>query len=531
MKKFLVVLAAVAMAMGVYAQKPGDVVILFDNDAHCAIDGYPVMAGLRDSLQKKGCAVAVVSAGDFSFGGPVGAASKGEFVIRLMNAVGYDAAALGNHEFDYGMMQLRHLEHMLNAPMLTCNLKENKNAAAMPFAPFVIRSYYGVNVAFVGVTTPTALYTSSPMSFKDAEGNYIYNLSNANLAAIVQRAVDNARAAGADVVVLLSHLGDSDGVPTSVQVASQINGVDVILDAHDHHVIPSRRISDKDGNKLCLTSGGTQFQNIGMAILPTSTEEVINKDNIRTRLVPVDSLRRVGCINKAVSDSLKVIKDLFDAMGSRVVATTDVDLIAEEGDIRVVRLRETNLGDLIADAFRMVKNTDIGWANGGGIRANVTKGPVTHNQLYAVCPYNNQIKVIRVTGQDLLNALETAVREYPKAEGCFAQVSGISFTIDTTIPSSVVLDKNGRFENVAGPYRVSNVRVGMKPLELEDSYTIAGAAYVLLNGGDAISFPSKVELDTEMVSDLELVERYIQENLGGKVGTQYSATQGRINFK
>ena len=187
------------------AQRPGDIVILYENDVHCAVDGYPVLAGLRDSMQRMGCHVAVVSAGDFSFGGPIGAASKGEFVIRLMNAVGYDAACLGNHEFDFGFAQLRKLEGMLNAPLLCANFYPNeqtesdnryfRNYQPTPFNPFVMRNMGGLQVAFVGVTTPTTMYTSNPSSFKDEEGNFIYNFSPNNLAATVQRNIDAARAA------------------------------------------------------------------------------------------------------------------------------------------------------------------------------------------------------------------------------------------------------------------------------------------------------------------------------------------------
>ncbi len=522
---------ALVMAAGVWAQQPGDVVILYDNDVHCAVDGYPVMAGLRDSLQQKGCAVAVVSSGDFSFGGPIGAASKGEYVIRMMNAVGYDAAALGNHEFDYGMENLHQLESRLTAPMLSCNLRQNARPNVFNFAPFVIREYNGLQVAFVGVTTPTTLYTSLPTAFQDENGQFLYNFSGNYLSAIVQQSVDMARAAGAEVVVLLSHLGDSDGVPTSVEVMQQVKGVDVVLDAHDHHVIPGRSIADKEGRQLSLTSTGTQFQYIGMVVLPTSGEERVTMDNIRTRLVPVDSLRKVGCVNASVADTLKVIKENFEALGSRIVGTTQHDLVAEEGDIRVVRLRETNLGDLIADAFREAMKTDVGWVNGGGVRANVPAGNITHNQLFAVCPYANRIVAIRTTGQDLLNALETAMREYPKAEGCFAQVSGITFDVDPTIPSGVVLDKNGRFLRVEGAYRVSNVYIGKKPLEPEDTYTIAGSEYVLVNGGDAIFFPHKEVLTQAQSTDLELVERYIVEKLGGTIAAPYDKPQQRINFK
>ncbi len=547
MKKFflfsLIVLSSLFLPLSLSAQRPGDVVILYENDVHCAIDGYPVLAGLRDSLQRMGCHVAVVSAGDFSFGGPIGAASKGEFVVRLMNAVGYDAACLGNHEFDFGFEQLRHLEEMLTTPLLCCNFdkneklkKENCLSVAFnsqfsyldtPFQPYVLRNLGGVSVAFVGVTTPTTMYTSNPASFKDKDGNYIYNFSPATLEATVQRSVDAARAAGAQVVVLLSHLGDSDGVPTSVKVLSQLNGVDAVLDGHDHHIIPCRMVEDKSGCRVPLSSTGTQFQKVGMMVISQHPDA---KESLKFKLFTTDSLGRKGCVNKAVADSVKAIREAFDAMGSRVVATTAYPLVAEEGDIRVCRLRETNLGDLIADAYRILMGADIGWVNGGSIRANIPVGPITHNMLFAVSPYNNTICVIRTTGQELLDALETAVREYPKAEGCFAQVSGMTFTFDPNVKSGVVLDSNGTFLRVDGPRRVSNVMIGGEALDVNKCYTIASNDYVLLKGGDAIRFPNAKLLNKEIVSDLQALENYMLNNLHGLIGEPYDKPQGRIHM-
>ena len=535
MKRFFLLLVFTFTLLVANAQRPGDIVILYENDVHCAVDGYPVLAGLRDSLQHMGCHVAVVSSGDFSFGGSIGAASKGEFIIRLMNAVGYDAACLGNHEFDFGFDQLRHLESMLTTPLLCCNMYANNHPtfdnryfhsyAPTPFKPFVLRHIGGLTIAFVGVTTPTTMYTSNPASFKDSDGNFIYNFSSNTLAATVQRSVDAARAAGAEFVVLLSHLGDSDGVPTSVSVASQLTGVDAILDGHDHHIIPCRMVSDKKGRPIPLTSTGTLFQKLGMMTISAHPD---TKHPISFKLFTTDSLGRKGCVSKAVMDSVIAIKEAFDAMGSRVVATTAIPLVAEEGDIRVCRLRETNLGDLISDAYRILMGADIGWVNGGSIRANIPAGPITHNQLFAVSPYNNTVCVVRTTGQEILDALETAVREYPKAEGCFAQVSGMTFTFDPSVSSGVVLDSNGTFLRIEGPRRVSNVMVGGKPLDPQQYYTIASNDYVLLKGGDAIRFPKAKQLPTAPVSDLQALENYLLNNLHGNVAEPYDHPQGRI---
>lgn len=523
------------------AQERGDIVILYDNDVHCAIDGYPVMAGLRDSLLREGCHTMVVSCGDFSFGGPVGAASKGEFIVRMMNAVGYDAACLGNHEFDYGLPQLRRMESLITAPLLCCNFKGTENyggsrrAAAnsqfsqlpTPFLPFVLRSVGDMVVGFVGVTTPTTLYTSTPVNFQNEEGEFVYNFSASNLAGAVQRAVDGARMAGADIVVLLSHTGDVDGIPTTRELIGGLRGVDVVLDGHDHHLLPSDWVADMDDKPVLLSSTGAHFQNIGMVTISSDAQ---GHPCFAARTLPIDSLRKAGVGNAAVGDTLAEVKRLFDAMGSNVVAQSEVSLIAEEGGVRVCRLRETNLGDLVADAYRYGMNADIGWVNGGGIRANLPIGPITQNQLFAVNPYSNAMCLIRVTGRDILNALETAVREYPRAEGCFPQVSGLTFSFDTALPSSVVLDSNGTFLRVEGAYRVSRVMVGDKPLSLDETYTIAGSEYLMLNGGDALSFPSRQLVSKEGYTDLYLLQRYLEERLHGVVGGEYAVPQGRIAF-
>lgn len=523
------------------AQERGDIVILYDNDVHCAIDGYPVMAGLRDSLLRKGCHTMVVSCGDFSFGGPVGAASKGEFIVRMMNAVGYDAACLGNHEFDYGLPQLRRMESLITAPLLCCNFKGSEDyggsrcAAASsqfsqlptPFLPFVLRSVGDMVVGFVGVTTPTTLYTSTPVNFQNEEGEFVYNFSASNLAGAVQRAVDGARIAGADIVVLLSHTGDVDGIPTTRELIGGLRGVDVVLDGHDHHLLPSDRVADMDDKPVLLSSTGAHFQNIGMVTISSDAQ---GHPCFAARTLPIDSLRKAGVSNAAVGDTLAEVKRLFDAMGSNVVAQSEVSLFAEEDGVRVCRLRETNLGDLVADAYRYGMNADIGWVNGGGIRANIPIGSITQNQLFAVNPYSNAMCLIRVTGRDILNALETAVREYPRAEGCFPQVSGLTFSFDTALPSSVVLDSNGTFLRVEGAYRVSRVMVGDKPLSLDETYTIAGSEYLMLNGGDALSFPSRQLVSKEGYTDLYLLQRYLEERLHGVVGEEYAVPQGRIAF-
>lgn len=524
-ERILILLSA--LWLGITVQAQSQLVILYDNDVHCAVRGYPALAGIRDSLQRQGIPVAVVSSGDFSFGAPIGASSKGEYVMRMMNAVGYDAVCLGNHEFDYGMAQLRHLANMSYAPMICCNYKHIDSTASV-FLPYALRSIGGHTIAFVGMTTPTTISAAEPTTFQDLEGRYIYTFSSDNLVQEVQKNINSARAAGAEVVVVLSHMGDSDSRPNSVQIISQLTGVDLVLDGHDHHVLPTKMVSDKNTKQVTLSSTGSQFKYIGMATLTFDSSALTN---VSTRLIPTDSLLRVGCVNRAVSDTLAVVQALFEAQGQTLVTKAPFPLIAEENAVRVCRLRETNLGDLIADAYRVQMNADVAIVNGGSIRANINPGDVTHNTLYAVLPFSNMPIAIKVKGQAIIDALETAVREYPRAEGCFAQVSGLQFTIDTTIESTVLLSPEGKFLQVKGARRVSNVIVGSKPISPDDSYTIAGPEYLLRNGGDGFYFPEAEVVRQSSVTDLMLLEAYLQREGGNSIPEIYRNPQSRILFK
>jgi len=401
--------------------------------------------------------------------------------------------------------------------------------------PYIMRRYGNRKVAFVGVTTPSTLTSASPVYFQDADGQYVYNFSPANLAGNVQQWINAARAAGADHVILMCHLGDEEGEQTTTWLIPQLSGVDAALDGHDHHVIPQRILRDRDGNPVPLSSTGTQFQYIGMLVLSRETSAV------STRLLSTDSLRNAGCVSPSVRDTLDAINREHELHGNYHVADNPYLLEAydKQHDLRVVRLRETNLGNLVADAFREVLQTDIGWVNGGAIRDNLQSPAINRNDLLTVAPFLNKVCVCEVSGQEVLDALETAVKGWPLADGGFPQVSGLTFRLDTTVASSVVLDSNGMFERVAGARRVSDVRVlrdgEYQPIDPSARYTIASSDYVLLFGGDGIRFPSRRILPMpegipQVMADIDLIERYLTETLGGTIPARYAAPAGRISF-
>jgi len=222
----------------------------------------------------------------------------------------------------------------------------------------------------------------------------------------------------------------------------------------------------------------------------------------------------------------------FEDLQNEVVARSEVELTINGPDgVRAVRNAETNLGDLCADAYRVIMGADVGFVNGGGIRASIAAGDVTYGDIISVHPYGNEMCLAEVTGQQLLDCLELGVRELPGESGGFQHVSGMAYTVDTTIPSSVVLDEDGLFVAVNGEYRVRNVTVGGAPLDVEATYTLAGHNYLLKEQGSGASMfaPGKITLLKDCVMlDNQLLISYITKHLGGVVGQEYAAPQGRI---
>lgn len=261
------------------------IVILYDNDVHCAVEGYTRIAGLRDAIVKSDTAlVAIVSCGDYLQGGEVGSKSQGQYIVDIMRNVGYDAVTLGSQEFDYGVPRLMELLPNLNASILCANLFK-AGSKAHCYGPYVVRNYGKRWVAFVGVTTPNAMETENE-AFFDAEDKQLYDLrSPEEICQLVQKAVDEARDKGAEYVVALTHLGElpSASTLTSQELIANTRGIDVVLDGFTHSVIESKEVPNIDGKMVLVSQTGTQFANVGKL--------VINADGkISTSLIPTQTI-------------------------------------------------------------------------------------------------------------------------------------------------------------------------------------------------------------------------------------------------
>jgi len=511
-----------------------DIVILFTSDVHAGIDSGWTYSGvdvLRRQLMAEGNHVLLVDNGDAIQGEPLATVTSGRAIIELMNTLGYDIATIGNHEFDYGMERLMELVALADFPYISCNFTK---LGKLVFDPYVLKEIAGTRLAFIGITTPWALRSSTPKYFMDKDGNYIYGFCQGNdgkdLYAAVQKAVDAARADGADYVIAMAHLGNvaEDKPYTYADVLANTTGIDVLLDGHSHD-LDQVAMKNKAGKKVLRSACGTKLEAVGYVRITPAGE-------ISTGLYKWEKEENAVAVlglESVMNEACQRAKEELKAALAEVVATSKVDLLTKDPatNVRLVRNQETALGDLCADAYRYISGADIAFINGGGIRSDLRKGDVTREDIIKIHPFGNMLCVCEATGQEILDALEFSAHAWPAEFGGWLCPSGLRFEVHTYIDSSVVMDENGMFVGVSGEYRVKNVYVGDESLDLGKTYTVACHNYMLQNMGDGYTmFADNVFTQDCVMLDNQVLITYITEGLGGVIGQEYAEPQGRIIF-
>jgi 2',3'-cyclic-nucleotide 2'-phosphodiesterase (5'-nucleotidase family) len=453
-------------------------------------------------------AVALVSCGDYLQGGVAGSISKGQYIVDILRHMNYDAIGLGNHEFDYGVPRMNELLSQVKAPVVCANFFEAGSPIPF-FAPYVIRQYGGRRVAFVGVVTSEAMRAEA-YSFYDENGHLLYDLKPMDVARIVQQAVDEARGEGADIVVLISHLGE-EPIPNhlnSHDVVTRTRGIDVVLDGHSHSAIEQSEVPNLDGRMVPVSQTGTQFQNIGKLLITPDGK-------CTTGLIPIkDAIYQQPRI-KAVTDSINA---LMKQVTEREICRSDFDLSIYEADgkTRRVRIAETNIGDLVADAFRTVMKTDIGLQNGGGIRNSIAKGSITYGRVLNALPFGNLLISLEATGQQIVDMLQKCAT-YDVEDGSFPQVSGLQFKIHQTANGRSVSDV-AVLDAASGQYQ---------PIDLSRRYSIATTEYTV-KGGFYDTLKSCRVLTATSQNYCDCLSDFLRTFSGGKLPEIYAKPQNRI---
>ena len=559
----LVLMLTVA-APAVAAELSNDVVILYTNDVHTYIDGelsYDVIAAVKKQLQAEYNYVLLVDAGDHVQGTAYGSMDKGETIIKLMNAAKYDVATLGNHEFDYGMEGCIAVRDWAEFPYVSANFyhEENNVRNENVLDSFVAVPCGKVTVALVGATTPETFTKSTPAYFQDGNGNYIFGIAGgedgAALYADVQDAINEAKTAGATVIIGLAHLGDdpSSSPWTSEETIANVSGFDAFIDGHSHSKVEYKEVADKDGNTVVLTQTGEYYGRIGAMKIDAETgaittdfievEEIVEVTkndkgedvenvigyNLVSELFPNVKYASDEAVAAIKNDWMKKIDEqLGTVIGSTALTFDNYDADGK----RLVRSQETNTGDFAADALyylfdNMGLDVDVAIMNGGGVRNKAVTGEISYKVCKNIHTFGNVACLQTITGQQLLDALEWGARTAGSGEECggFLHVSGISYKIDTKYPASVQMDDKGVWTGApTAGYRVHDVKVFNKEtgawdaLDLTAKYNLAGYNYTLRDLGDGFAmFDGAVNVLDYVMEDYMVLANYVQAFEGGVI--------------
>lgn len=546
MKKLIAILLVLPMLFGCFAFADGeaaeeapllenDLYVLFTSDVHSGVESGWTYVGLdfvRDNLVAQGNNVILVDNGDSVQGEPLATMTTGSANIELMNTLGYEIATIGNHEFDYGMDRFLELTELAQFPYVSCNFLHNGEPV---FAPYIIKEFDNAKVAFVGVSTPKTITSSTPKYFMDENGEFVYSFcqgDNGNeLYAAVQAAVDAARAEGVDYVVVLAHCGNETACEpwTYANIIENTNGIDAFLDGHSHDTDKVAMLN-KDGEEVLRQGCGTKLEGIGylkIAVDGSMETGLWKWEN------DVSAPELLGLTSEMTDAYVDATAEL-NAKLAEVVAHTTFDLSISDAEtgVRLVRNQETNIGDLCADAYKYISGADIAFVNGGGVRVTIPAGDITLNDILKVHPFGNALCVCEVTGQEVLDALELSVSAWPgEFGGWLCPAEGLTYEVHTYLPSSVVFDDAKMFVGVDGEYRVKNVMVNGEPLDLEKTYTLSCHDYKLHNMGDGYTmFADNVFTQESVMLDNQVLITYITEGLGGTITEEYAEPQGRIVF-
>lgn len=434
-----------------------DLVILHTNDTHSQIDptdkglgGIQRRKALIDSIRATNDNVLVVDAGDAVQGTLFFTLYGGEVEMKMLDALGYDIAILGNHDFDNGMEALKKNVTSTSRPAwLSTNYRFDDPELAEVFSPYRIYEFGGKKIAVIGIN----LNPKGMISEGNYDGvTYLDGMEAANSTAWVLKNL-----MGADAVVAVTHIGYDEVPPSDRDIAASSDNIDVILGGHSHTTIRpgsgQEWVNNRNGRPVLITQNGKS----GLA----AAQVTINLDSIGTKLpqlkqIAIDKTldsRRDPRIDSIIAPYRKGVDDLMNVKIGRTAKAmepTDPALLNFVSDF----LRER--GNALCNGTL----PDLSLANKGSLRRSLPKGVITQGEIISMQPFANRIVVIRVKGSDLTEAFEVMA----KRDG-----DGVSANVDATYDSKT--------------HRLVSLTVDGKPVDPDRYYTVATIDY-LANGGD-----------------------------------------------
>lgn len=533
MKRFLFSSAALALSAGM-AQADYTLHVIHINDLHSRIESVSKYDGtcgaddeaegkcfggvarvaakvneLRDSLTAAGENVIVLDAGDQFQGSLMYTTYKGAVEAEMMEKIGFDVMAVGNHEFDDGPEALAKFVDSVSFPVISGNLDlSGSNVLKGKVANHVVLEVGGEKIGIISALATDTVDTSSPGP------NVIFQDEIASLGADAAA----LEAEGVNKIIALNHVG----YQKDQQIAANVPGVDAVVGGHSHTFLSSSNpkragayptyVSQADGTLVPVVQAYAYSKYVGHLTLTFSDDGKVLDAGGDTILLDA-SVTPVAEIAARVAELAGPIEELK----ARVIGDSG-DVIV--GDREVCRTQECPMGNLVADAMLdRVKDQGISVAiqNGGGLRASIDAGEVTMGEVLTVLPFQNTLSTFKATGADIIAALENGVSQVEEVKGRFPQVAGLKFTWDpTAAPGSRIVDvmvaDGGAFA----------------PIDAAKTYGVVTNNYVR-NGGDGYRmFAGDDKEAYDFGPDLADVTA---EFIAAKGGSYAPYTDGRIATK
>ena len=527
------------------------VVIYHTNDVHGHLQGdgssavgIDYVAALHASAPNS----LLVDAGDATQGMPAVSLSKGASAIELMNAAGYDAMCLGNHEFDFGQEVLLTNAEAAEFPMLSANVvrKDSGDAllagvGACGDGATAVLECAGRHIGVFGITTASTSHSTSPAN--------VEGLQFEDEVETARRCIADLAAQGVDAIVALCHLGDGPVSCRAVDLAAELEPEEAamlcaIVDGHSHTV------ENVEVNGVLVAQTGCNLANVGKLTLAfdadgsvSAIEELLDPEAVAQATDPAPEVAEVLAEVSAEQEAL-MAQMLFDTP-----TTLWAGWLSESAISAPTRAVETNLGDVVCDAFRAAAGAYlegeglesmpvVAVENGGGIREAFARGMISMGNLVATFPFSNTVVLKKITPRVLRDLFE----------GSFASMVGQDAQTGMLLQEAV----SGGFLQMAGcdvvcdPNAEMGARVqaitlegAAEPLDLADDETpllLVSNSYVMA-GGDSYAAVAGIDPMADLGGELEILQNYLVELAGDDNDTEspslplYAGTLERLQLR
>ncbi len=462
-----------------------DINIYHTNDTHSRAEssdsriGFAKFKEYIDETSQDVDGKLVLDAGDTFHGQAFATLENGESIAKIIKAVGYDALTPGNHDFNYGQDKLNDLGEMAGVEVLAANVTDA--SGELKYSDSITKEIGDVKVGVFGIATPESAYKTNPTNVEGLDFG-----TKEEVIEDAQNMVDKLEQEGCDVIVGLAHVGiDADSELKSTDIATNVEGMDLLIDAHSHHELKDYPQS----TNTVMTSTGEYFESIGHVSIQYN--ETTDEVTVTPQQITAEEIKDLK-EDEEVKSLIYGIKEGQEVILNEVIGNTPIAL---DGERSSVRFGHTNLGNLITNSMLYETGADIALTNGGGIRASIDEGDITKGEVLTVLPFGNYIVTLEVTGQQVIDALNHGL---VVGAGSFTHFAGMEVEVKEVIDGETT-----RLE-------VVSTKIDGKKIKNKEKYTVATNDFLAV-GGDNYTMLAEGTPLNEFASLDEALIKYIGE--------------------